>query len=215
MSESESETTAAIPSEEPDAKSAPPSLMRRGPTQLLVTDKSALSPSMTPRWVHVQAGRHIRIQVVPPSRAAKVTIVASAPLLAVVPTTSFEDAGVTTYYTEITGHSHGHFSILPAPGKLHISIDDHLPEPWRITIPIAIWPKKLTLFVCFLITFFTLFWARVHSIISHNATVGEMLTTASEDLPALLACFTISGLSMAAVRLMGWVVLIPEALEGE
>jgi hypothetical protein len=198
-----------------DLHPGPPSLIQRAPTSFSITVKSAHCPTMTRHWVHVQAGRHIQIRVTPPPGAHEVRITAITPVHAIVPLTRIEDGGVPVYYAELIGQSHRHFSILPAPGKVLICVVDGRADPWQTTIPVAIWPKKLTLVVGFLLTFFTLLWARVHSIISHNATVGEMLTTAREDLPVLAACFTISGISMAAVRLMGWIVLIPESLEGD
>jgi hypothetical protein len=210
---SESPEPTARPGGQMEECTDPPSLLQRAPVRLTLTVRSTSYPPMTRKWVHVQSGRLFEIQVVPPHASAKIQITAEQPLQMIVPVSSVEDGAEMSYRAKFSGHSHGFFSLLPGAGKLHVCIIDGLPNPCELTIPVAIWPRMLALIPWFLIMFGTLVWARFHEIISHSPTVGDMVHAASADLPAILACATVSGLSMGIVRVFGWVMLIPHVVD--
>jgi hypothetical protein len=162
----------------------------------------------------VLAGRPLVLQAVPPDASAKVEIAAEPPLHTIVPASRVESGPVPTYHAEFTGRLHLRIIPIPTTGKLHVTVIDGLPDPRRVTIPVAIWPAHSTLLLWWLLAFLSIVGLRWQRIVANSESFPEILKAMWRDLPHLLGLLALGFLIVIPLRLIGWLVLLTESAEG-
>jgi hypothetical protein len=193
----------------------PPSLRRRAPARLDITLRSGRCPRMNRRRVHLRAGRTLFVQVVPQNPAAKVEITSEDPLIVVVPASRVDGGPAPTYHAEYTGRSRLRVLPLPVSGRLHVSLADGHPNPFRVTIPVTVWPSAWTLLLWWVVAYFTIVGTRWQGAVAHSRSVWEVFPLLWGDLPFLIELMLLGVLVIVPLRLLGALVAMAEPGDGD
>jgi hypothetical protein len=124
----------------------PPSVRRRAPGKVEVTDAAGRLPRVHHGLVHIRGGKKLRIRVVPQDEhqvSTTVSIVPSGALRAVVPAATVKEGSVKIYYSEVRAHFRSQWP-LPRRGEIHITMSEQdSPDslPYNYVIPVAVWPS--------------------------------------------------------------------------
>jgi hypothetical protein len=188
-------------------------LRRRAPARIDIALKSGQCPTMMRGKVHLIAGRPFVLRVVPPTSTAKVEIAAEPPLHVIVPVSRVAGGPVPTYHAEFSGRLHLRIVPIPTTGKLHVTVLDGLPDPCRVTIPVAIWPAYSTLLLWWLLAFLSIVSLRLQRIVADNESFPDILQAMWQDLPRLLGLLALGFLIVMPLRLVGWLFLFTESTE--
>lgn len=117
----------------------PPSLRRRAPSKVELTDSAGQPPCISHGLVHLRAGKRLRIRIVP-QQSVPVTIVPSEALLTVVQPYAVHEGSVQVYHAEVVGRHRARWS-LPRQAHIHITLADPNTEPYTLAIVVAVWPS--------------------------------------------------------------------------
>jgi len=125
----------------------PPSLSRRGPAKVEITDPSGRSPRMVRGFVHVRAGRKIRIKIVPQTptpgcQPAKAEIKAAPSLRPEDGPRQIKEGLVEACQADYVARFTSSWP-LPRRAEVCASVSEEGKEPCKILIVIAIWPSLL------------------------------------------------------------------------
>jgi hypothetical protein len=191
----------------------PPSLRRRAPARVSLTLKSGQSPDVIRGRIHIRAGRTLIVQVIPPSALAKVEVVPEHPLAEVMPVTRIEGGPVPNYYVEYTGSSPLRVIPLPVTGKLHVSVSDGQPNPFRMTIPVTVWPSGWTLAMWWLVAVASVVGLRWQSALARSDSALEIIPKIRSDSRFLGELLLLGVATLLFIRLLGWLVVLAEPRE--
>lgn len=186
----------------------PPSLRQRGPARLNLALRTGRCPDMARSRVHVRAGRTLVVLVVPPAAGVKVEVTAEPPLLVSVPVSRVEGGPVPTYHAEYVGHTAGRLSPFPTTVRLRVVVIDGRPDPFRLTIPVVIWPSVWTLLVWWTAAFLGIVWSRWQHTLAHGSSLRDVFPQLLEDAPYLFGLLSLGALVLVPLRLAGWLMTL-------
>jgi hypothetical protein len=125
-----------------------PSLRRRGPAKIEVTDQYGRAPRIARGAIHIRAGRKLRVKIVPQvagpgARPAKGDIKSSPSLRPEDGPRPIKEGAVEACQADFVARFPFQF---PLPRKAEIcasvAVDGH--EPFKVIIPVVIWPSILS-----------------------------------------------------------------------
>lgn len=149
------------------------------------------------------------MRVVPPS-GAKVEIVAESPISAVMPADRIEGNSGPSYHGEYTGRSPLRLIPLPTTGRLHISVHDGHPNPFRMTVPITVWPSVSTLVLWWVVAILGVLGTRWQSALATSDSPFTILTKVRDDASYLLELLVLGVLVVIPLRIIGWLLTLAD-----
>lgn len=128
----------------------PLELRRCAPARVEITEESGRPLRITRRFVHVRAGRQVRIKVVPQvpeqgKRKPRAHVVATDAFRVVVPEHTIPDGTVDAVVIHILARRRGRIP-LPRRSELHVTVTEQGKEAHTVVIPVAVEPSWLVLF---------------------------------------------------------------------
>jgi hypothetical protein len=160
------------------------------------------------RRVHVRAGRTLVVRVVPPAPEARIEVTAEPPLLSVVPTHRVGSGPTPTYHAEYVGHTAPRISPLPTTVCLRVVVIDGRHDPFRLTIPVTIWPSVGTLVLWWVAAYMGIVGLRWRDTLAHGHSVWDVFPQIEADLPYLSGLLILGVIVLVPLRLVGWAMTI-------
>ena len=136
----------------------PPSLCRRAPAKVELSDAHGRGLTVTRRGVHLTAGRRLRVKVTPPKGdgadgwEGRVTAAPDQTLETVGRLSKVGEGPSATYHGEFRGRLSNNLPQfirdrvpLPCRGELVVTVEDGKHDPVRVVVPVIVWPSTKTL----------------------------------------------------------------------
>ncbi|HEX4608025.1 MAG TPA: hypothetical protein VH092_07460 [Urbifossiella sp.] len=99
---------------------------------------------------------------------------------------------------------------MPLPALPQVVIVDGHPDPFRLTIPVTIWPSAWTLVLWWVAAYVGIVGARWQHALAHSASVWDVFPQFGEDLPYLLELLLLGALVLAPLRALGWALTLTD-----
>lgn len=149
-----------------------------------------------------------------PRGGAKVEIVPEAPVSVVAPACRVEDGGGVSYQGEYTGRTAFGVVPLPVTGHLHISVQDGQPNPFRITIPVTVWPSSSTLALWWLVAYLGIVGVRWQGTVAHGNSAFAVFAKIRGDISYLGELLLLGVVVAVLLRVLGWIVTLAAPGDG-
>jgi hypothetical protein len=186
----------------------PPELCKRAAARVEITDDSGRPLRMTQRFVHVRAGRKLRIKAIPQvpapgSPKPTATIVPTEALRTIAPPHRVAEGEVEAVVTHVQARQRGKVP-LPRRADLHVTVVEPGKEAFTLVIPVAVWPSWwLLLTVGFVTVAGPIVGNRFLELVRTMTPIqsfGEIVT----DPPFMSVTITFAILAAGALHLLGW-----------
>jgi len=160
----------------------PPSLLHRGPARFHLRLRTGQCPRIGRGRIHVRAGRTLIIVVAPPNPEAQVEIRPAPGLYTEVSPNRVSTGSVPEYHAEYAGHFPRLSIPWPYTAGLCVAVLDGLPNPYRVTIPVTVWPSVGRLLTWWLVVFIGVLGLRWQNVVVQSKTYQAIFTEIYDDL---------------------------------
>jgi hypothetical protein len=89
-----------------------------------------------------------------------------------------------------------------------------LPNPFRVTIPVTVWPSAWTLVLWWLLAYFSIVTARWQGVVANSGSVWDVFPQLWGDLPFLVELLLLGFVVVVPLRLLGSLISMAEPGNG-
>lgn len=200
----------------PSARSEPEYLQRRAPSRVEITDESGRPLRMTPRYVHIHAGKKLSLRVIPPSPAPgketpNVEFGCTDAIVKLQKERVVKQGIESSTDGLLQARQRGR-PILPKHAEIHITVASPGDTPLVQIIPVAIWPNKWSLLILCLSIVATssllmdwFFNFLLNWLLNFLGEIARSIVGETPRWLLILLFVLCAGIAMSALlRLLGW-----------
>ncbi|HYH64338.1 MAG TPA: hypothetical protein VD866_06530 [Urbifossiella sp.] len=125
-------------------------------------------------------------------------------LLTLVPVHRVEGDPAPTYHAEYIGRTATRLLPMPATVRLRVVVVDGRPDPFRLTIPVTVWPSAAAMLTWWGLVCLGIVGIRWRDPLAHSASVWDVIPQLGADGPFLLQLILLGVVVLGILRLVGW-----------
>lgn len=183
----------------------PPSLRCRAPARVTIRLPRGKVPRITRGWIQVRAKQHFSIRAVAPNWDSQIAFTHEPGLRQSIPPHRSDASSLPEFTVEYTGDPNSRWIPLPRKTLLRIIVlDERMPEPFRMNIPIMVGPTIGLLVGSWAFACLAILSIRWRDKIANMDSMSRFAESLVDDLPYIgsIAFFSIP--ILVAFYVLGW-----------
>ena len=183
----------------------PPSLRARAPARISMVIRGGATPGVTRGWMRIRARQNLIVKAVAPTAESRIEFTHEPGLRQSVPPHRSGSGPLPEFSVEYTGDAF--FKFIPWPRRTQLRIivlDERMPEPFRMGIPLAIGPTLGAFFGSWALACLAILSIRWRDKIANLDSAFRFTQALVDDLPYVVSLAAIGIPIAILVHYCGW-----------